>query len=94
MAGNWSLTAVTGTVTPEVTRSRLKALTPGGCALLVIYFLVLIAMCKSGAKLLKGKIASGLVCGCLLGLRAAFSVVVSLALVTNTVGDKITGVVM
>ncbi|MFD9920638.1 hypothetical protein [[Kitasatospora] papulosa] len=96
MAGNWSLTAVTGTVTPEVTRSGLKALSPGGCALLVIYFVILVAMWKSGAKLLKGKIASGIVCGCLLGLSAGFSGVGSVALVTitNTVGDKITGVVM
>ncbi|WP_405459749.1 hypothetical protein OG786_21040 [Streptomyces sp. NBC_00101] len=96
MVGNWSLTAVTGTVTPEVTRSGLKALTPGGCALLAIYFVVLVALWKSGAKVFKGKIASGIVCGCLLGLSAGFSGVASIALVTitNTVGDKITGVIL
>ncbi|MEV5289936.1 hypothetical protein AB0K64_01690 [Streptomyces sp. NPDC053741] len=96
MAGNWSLVALTGTATPEVTRTGLKALTPGGSALLAIYFVILIAMWKSGAKLLKGKIVSGIVCGCLLGLSAGFSGVGSVALVTitNTVGDKITGVVM
>ncbi|MGW4437033.1 hypothetical protein ACWELO_14920 [Streptomyces sp. NPDC004596] len=39
--GNWSLTAVTGTATPGATRSGPKALTPGGCAALVIYIVVL-----------------------------------------------------
>ncbi|MFC4609743.1 hypothetical protein ACFO9E_18260 [Streptomyces maoxianensis] len=96
LVGNWSLTALSGTATPEVTRSGLKALTPGGCALLVIYFVVVVALWKSGAKILKGKIVSGILCGCLLGLSAGFSGVASLALVTvtNTIGDKITGVVM
>ncbi|MFD4523274.1 hypothetical protein ACFWP7_04930 [Streptomyces sp. NPDC058470] len=96
LVGNWSLTAVTGTVTPEVTRSGLKALSPGGCALLVIYFVILVALWKSGAKLLKGKIAAGVIAGVMLGLSAGFSGMASVALVTitNTVGDKITGAVM
>ncbi|WP_413757190.1 hypothetical protein [Streptomyces sp. MMBL 11-3] len=96
LIGNWSLTAATGTATPEVTRSGLKALTPGGCALLVIYFVILVALWKSGAKLLKGKIAAGVTAGVMLGLSAGFSGMASVALVTitNTVGDKITGVVL
>ncbi|MEU0844801.1 hypothetical protein ABZ370_35755 [Streptomyces sp. NPDC005962] len=96
MLGNWSLTAVTGTETPEVTRSGLKALSPRGCALLVIYFVILAAMWKSGAKLLKGKIASGVIAGIMLGLSAGFSGMASVTLVsvTNTVGGKITGVVL
>ncbi|MFG2380578.1 hypothetical protein [Streptomyces avermitilis] len=96
LIGNWSLTAATGTVTPEVTRSGLKALSPGGCALLCIYFVVCVALWKSGAKLLKGKIAAGVTAGVMLGLSAGFSGMASVALVTitNTVGDKITGVVL
>ncbi|MFI1409393.1 hypothetical protein ACH4Y0_05605 [Streptomyces sp. NPDC020707] len=96
LIGNWSLTAATGTATPEVTRSGLKALTPGGCALLCIYFVILTAMWKSGAKILKGKIAAGVTAGVMLGLSAGFSGMASVALVTmtNTIGDKITGVVL
>ncbi|MFJ8507722.1 hypothetical protein [Streptomyces avermitilis] len=96
LIGNWSLTAATGTVTPEVTRSGLKALSPGGCALLCIYFVVCTALWKSGAKILKGKIAAGVTAGVMLGLSAGFSGMASVALVTitNTVGDKITGVVL
>ncbi|MFI5979173.1 hypothetical protein [Streptomyces sp. NPDC051452] len=96
LIGNWSLVSLTGTATPEVTRSGLKALTPGGCALLVIYFVICVALWKSGAKILKGKIAAGVIAGVMLGLSAGFRGVASLALVTitNTVGDKITGVVL
>ncbi|MFI6606870.1 hypothetical protein [Streptomyces sp. NPDC050507] len=96
LIGNWSLTAATGTVTPEVTRSGLKALSPGGCALLVIYFVTCTALWKSGAKILKGKIAAGVTSGVMLGLSAGFSGMASVALVTitNAVGDKITGVVL
>ncbi|MFI2757816.1 hypothetical protein ACH5A3_02900 [Streptomyces echinatus] len=96
LVGNWSLVSLTGTATPEVTRSGLKALTPGGCALLAIYFVVCVALWKSGAKILKGKIAAGVIAGVMLGLSAGFSGVASVALVTitNTVGDKITGVVL
>ncbi|WP_328981755.1 hypothetical protein OG258_19875 [Streptomyces mirabilis] len=96
LVGNWSLVSLTGTATPEVTRSGLKSLTPGGCALLVIYCVVVVALWKSGAKLLKGKIVSGLIAGVMLGLSAGFSGMASVALVTmtNTIGDKITGVVL
>ncbi|MFD8072176.1 hypothetical protein ACFV3E_05935 [Streptomyces sp. NPDC059718] len=96
LVGNWSLTAATGSVTPEVTRSGLKALTPGGCAMLTIYFVVLVAIWKSGAKLLKGKIMSGVLAGIFLGLSAGFSGVAAVGAVTitNTLGDKITGVVL
>lgn len=96
LIGNWSLVAATGTATPEVTRSGLKALTPGGCALLCIYFVICVALWKSGAKILKGKIAAGVIAGVMLGLSAGFSGVASVAVVTitNTIGDKITGVVL
>ncbi|MER6112410.1 hypothetical protein [Streptomyces hirsutus] len=96
MIGNWSLVTLTGTATPEVTRSGLKALTPGGCALLIIYFVICVALWKSGAKILKGKIVAGVVAGVMLGLSAGFSGMASVALVTvtNTIGDKITGVVL
>jgi hypothetical protein len=97
LIGNWSLTGLTGTATPEVTRSGLKALTPGGSALLVIYVVILIALWKSGAnKVFRGKVVSGVVAGVLLGLSAGFSGIASMALVTvtNTIGDKITGVVL
>ncbi|MCX5234422.1 hypothetical protein OG824_04135 [Streptomyces prunicolor] len=92
--GNWSLTAVTGTVTPGVTRSGQKVLSPGGCAALVVYIVVLIALWKSGGKLFKGKVISGVICGVMLGLSAGFSGVAAAAVVTvfNAAGDKITGV--
>ncbi|WP_327131996.1 hypothetical protein OG311_13480 [Streptomyces sp. NBC_01343] len=92
--GNWSLTAVTGTVTPGVTRSGAKSLTPGGCAALVIYIVVLISLWKSGPKVFKGKVISGVICGVMLGLSAGFSGVAASAVVTvfNAVGDKVTGI--
>jgi hypothetical protein len=60
------LTAVTGTATPSVTRSGHKALSPGGSAALVVYIVVLVALWKSGAKVYKNKIASGVVSGVML----------------------------
>ncbi|MFF3357129.1 hypothetical protein ACFYWN_31815 [Streptomyces sp. NPDC002917] len=92
--GNWSLTAVTGSVTPSVTRSGHKALTPGGCAALVVYIVVLISLWKSGGKTFKGKAISGAICGVMLGLSAGFSGIAASAAVSvfNMAGDKIAGV--
>ncbi|MDC2953368.1 hypothetical protein PO587_02740 [Streptomyces gilvifuscus] len=92
--GNWSLTAVTGTTTPGVTRSGHKSLTPGGCAALVIYIVVLAAIWKSGGKVFHGKVTSGVTCGVMLGLSAGFSGVAATAVVSifNALGDKVTGV--
>ncbi|MET9510776.1 hypothetical protein ABZX62_20340 [Streptomyces flavidovirens] len=92
--GNWSLTAVTGTVTPGVTRSGVKALTPGGSAALVIYLVVVISVWKSGGKIFHGKVTSGVTCGVMLGLSAGFSGVAAAAVVSvfNAVGDRVTGV--
>lgn len=91
--GDWSLTAVTGTATPSVTRSGHKSLSPGGCAALVVYSVILIALWKSGAKVYKNKIASGIIAGILLGLSAGFSGIAAAGVVTafNTVGDHVTG---
>jgi hypothetical protein len=92
--GDWSLTAVTGTATPGVTRSGQKTLSPGGCAALVIYVVVLTALWKSGGKLFHGKVVSGVICGVMLGLSAGFSGIASSAVVSvfNAFGDKVTGV--
>lgn len=92
--GNWSLTAVTGTATPGVTRSGQKVLSPGGCAALVIYIVVLAAIWKSGGKVFHGKVTSGVTCGVMLGLSAGFSGVAAAAVVSvfNALGDKVTGV--
>jgi hypothetical protein len=92
--GNWSLTAVTGTATPGVTRSGHKSLTPGGCAALVIYIVGLAAIWKSGGKVFHGKVTSGVTCGVMIGLSAGFSGVAASAVVTvfNALGDKVTGV--
>jgi hypothetical protein len=91
--GNWSLAAVTGTSTPTVTRSGHKALTPGGSAALVIYIVVLVALWKSGAKIYKNKIASGIVSGVMLGLSAGFSGIAAVGVVSlfNAAGGKLTG---
>jgi len=90
---DWSLTAVTGTATPSVTRSGHKSLTPGGCAALVIYIVILIALWKSGAKIYKNKITTGVIAGILLGLSAGFSGVAAAGVVGifNSVGDRLTG---
>ncbi|MFE6627366.1 hypothetical protein ACFVNB_08980 [Streptomyces rochei] len=92
--GNWSLTAVTGTATPGVTRSGQKSLTPGGSAALVIYVVVIAAIWKSGGKVFHGKVTSGVTCGVMLGLSAGFSGVAAAAVVSifNALGDKVTGV--
>ncbi|MFE7762958.1 hypothetical protein [Streptomyces sp. NPDC057438] len=92
--GNWSLTAVTGTATPGVTRSGHKSLTPGGCAALVIYIVVLCAIWKSSGKVFHGKVTSGVTCGVMLGLSAGFSGVAAAAVVSifNALGDRVTGV--
>ncbi|MBL1104926.1 hypothetical protein JK361_10020 [Streptomyces sp. 5-8] len=92
--GNWSLTAVTGTATPGVTRSGHIALTPGGSAALVIYIVGLAAIWKSGGKVFHGKVTSGVTCGVMLGLSAGFSGVAAAAVVSifNAFGDKVTGV--
>ncbi|KAA0924264.1 hypothetical protein [Streptomyces apricus] len=92
--GDWSLTAVTGTATPSVTRSGQKALTPGGCAALVVYIVVLAAVWKSGGKIFHGKVVSGVICGVMLGLSAGFSGVAAAVVVGafNLAGDKVTGV--
>ncbi|MGW3154022.1 hypothetical protein ACWDG9_04860 [Streptomyces sp. NPDC001073] len=92
--GNWSLTAVTGTATPGVTRSGQKSLTPGGCAALVVYIVVLVALWKSGGKVFHGKLTSGVTCGVMLGLSAGFSGIAAAAVVSvfNAAGDKLTGV--
>lgn len=91
--GNWSLTAATGTATPSVTRSGHRALTPGGCAALVIYIVILVAMWKSGAKVYKSKVTSGVVSGVMLGLSAGFSGIAAAGVVSlfNAAGDKLTG---
>ncbi|ROP53293.1 hypothetical protein [Streptomyces sp. PanSC9] len=93
--GNWSLTAVTGTATPGVTRSGHKSLTPGGSAALVIYIVVLAAIWKSGGKIFHGKVTSGVTCGVMLGLSAGFSGIAATAVVSifNAFGDKVAGVV-
>lgn len=92
--GNWSLTAVTGTATPGVTRSGQKSLTPGGCAALVIYIVIIVAIWKSGGKVFHGRVYSGVTCGVMLGLSAGFSGVAAAAVVSifNAVGDRVTGV--
>ncbi|MEU6449617.1 hypothetical protein [Streptomyces sp. NPDC046979] len=92
--GNWSLTAVTGTATPGVTRSGQKSLTPGGSAALVIYVVVIAAIWKSGGKVFHGKVTSGVTCGVMLGLSAGFSGIAAAAVVSifNALGDKVTGV--
>lgn len=91
--GNWSLTAVTGTATPSVTRSGHKSLSPGGSAALVVYIVVLVALWKSGAKVYKNKIVSGVVSGVMLGLSAGFSGIAAAGVVSlfNAAGDKLTG---
>ncbi|MFD9618485.1 hypothetical protein ACFWB2_14615 [Streptomyces virginiae] len=93
--GNWSLTAVTGTVTPGLTRSGSKSLTPGGCAALVIYIVIVVSIWKSGGKVFHGKVTSGVTCGVMLGLSAGFSGVAAAAVVSvfNAVGDRVTGVI-
>ncbi|MGA5121307.1 hypothetical protein [Streptomyces pseudogriseolus] len=92
--GNWSLTAVTGPATPGVTKSGHEVLSPGGCAALVIYIVILAAIWKSGGKVFHGKVTSGVTCGVMLGLSAGFSGVAAAAVVTvfNALGDKVTGV--
>ncbi|MFF3558951.1 hypothetical protein ACFYXS_02765 [Streptomyces sp. NPDC002574] len=94
LLGDWSLTAVTGSSTPSVTRSGHNALTPGGCAALVVYVIGLIAVWRSGGKLFHGRVVSGVICGVMLGLSAGFSGVAASAVVTvfNWAGDKVTGV--
>lgn len=91
--GNWSLTAATGTVTPSVTRSGRKALSPGGSAALALYCVIIVALWKSGTKLYQGKVISGVISGVLLGLSAGFSGIASAGVVTlfNAAGDKLTG---
>ncbi|QHA04600.1 hypothetical protein GQF42_16035 [Streptomyces broussonetiae] len=92
--GDWSLTAVTGTATPGVTRSGHTALTPGGSAALVMYIVGLAAIWKSSGKVFHGKVTSGVTCGIMLGLSAGCSGIAATAVVTvfNAVGDKVTGV--
>jgi hypothetical protein len=91
--GNWSLTSVTGTVTPSVTRSGHKGLSPGGSVALVVYLTVLAALWKSGGKVFQGKVVAGVIAGMLLGLSAGFSGVAAAGVVTifNAAGDKVTG---
>lgn len=91
--GDWSLTAATGTSTPSVTRSGRKSLSPGGCAALVVYVVVLITLWRSGAKIYRNKIASGIVSGVLLGLSAGVSGVAAAGIVTlfNAAGDRVMG---
>jgi hypothetical protein len=91
--GNWSLTGLTGTSTPGVTRSGHKALSPGGSVALVLYLTVLGALWKSGGKIFQGKVLAGVVAGILLGLAGGFSGVASATVVTafNGIGDHLTG---
>ncbi|MFE1545869.1 hypothetical protein ACFW61_36175 [Streptomyces microflavus] len=82
------MTAVTGTAIPGVTRSGPKVLSPGGCAALVIYIVVLEAWREGLPR--QGDVRRHA------RLSAGFSGVAAAAVVSvfNSLGDKVGGHVM
>ncbi|WP_128977522.1 hypothetical protein [Streptomyces roseicoloratus] len=92
-AGDYALSAGTGAQSPLVTRAGITALDPGGSVILLLFTVGLIAVWRSAKKKIRGSLATGVVCGCSIGLSAGVAGIAGATLVplANSIGGVLTG---